>query len=230
MSRVKHICKRRATSGFAFVDFLLVLATLLLLLAVTLPMMIKARGRTRQALCESNLRRISASLLNLAQAEGHLPQEEPSMKGSLWWTYKDLLRADLQLKGPPSPADRVFSCPDDRGYEDRRPFRASAKFGYSSYVYNGVNLPGVPNVAGRALAAIKEPSMTLLVMEWCAHAPLSWHRSRTGRKNHPFYNDAESVVGFADGHVDLIPIYYDGINAAYTRNPIPGYKYKYSAD
>jgi prepilin-type processing-associated H-X9-DG protein len=67
-------------------------------------------------------------------------------------------------------------------------------------------------------------------MEWTAHAPLSWHRSLTGRRNHPFYNNAESMVGFVDGHVDFIPIYYDGINAAYTRDPIPGYKYKYGAD
>ena len=36
--------------------------------------------------------------------------------------------------------------------------------------------------------------------------------------------------GFVDGHVDFIKIYYDGINAAYTRDPIPGYNYKYGAD
>ena len=65
-------------------------------------------------------------------------------------------------------------------------------------------------------------------MEWVAHAPLSWHRSRTGRANTPFYNDAESVVGFVDGRVALIKVYYDGLNAAYTRDPAPGYNYKYS--
>ena len=91
-------------------------------------------------------------------------------------------------------------------------------------------MPGVPNVAGRTVTSIKETGRTLLVMEWAAHAPLSWHRSRTGKKNEPFYNDAESVVGFVDGHVDSIPIYYDGINPAYTRDPIPGYKYRYSGD
>ena len=65
-------------------------------------------------------------------------------------------------------------------------------------------------------------------MEWTAHGPLSWHRSRTGKRNAPFYNDAESVVGFVDGHVDLVKIYHDGYNAAYTRDPIPGYRYRYS--
>jgi len=88
----------------------------------------------------------------------------------------------------------------------------------------------MPNISGRNFGTIKEPGRTLLVMEWAAHAPLSWHRSRTGSKNRPFYNDAESVVSFLDGRVDLIPIYYDGINAAYTRDPIPGYDYKYSGN
>jgi hypothetical protein len=67
-------------------------------------------------------------------------------------------------------------------------------------------------------------------MEWCAHAPLSWHKSRTGKRNLPFYCDAESVVVFVDGHAVLTKIYYDGYNAAYTRDPIPGYNYKYSGN
>ena len=65
-------------------------------------------------------------------------------------------------------------------------------------------------------------------MEWTAHAPLSWHKSKTGRKNTPFYRDAQSVVGFVDGHVSFPRMYYDGYNAAYTRDPIPGYAYQYS--
>jgi prepilin-type processing-associated H-X9-DG protein len=220
----------RTGRAFAFPDFLLVLASLLLVFSVVLPQWMKSRARTRQAQCEANLRRVTGAILNYGQSEGRLPQEEPGMKGALWWFYKEMVKGDLGLKGPSSPADKVFACPDDRGYEDKRPFRSSAKFDYGSYVYNGVTLPGLPHVAGRVPATIKEPSITLLVMEWTAHAPLSWHRSLTGRRNHPFYNNAESVVGFVDGHVEMIPIYYDGMNAAYTRNPIPGYKYKYSAD
>jgi hypothetical protein len=67
-------------------------------------------------------------------------------------------------------------------------------------------------------------------MEWTAHAPLSWHKSKTGKRNMPFYCDAESVVGFVDGHVALTRIYYDGYNAAYTQDPIYGYDYQYSGD
>ena len=61
-------------------------------------------------------------------------------------------------------------------------------------------------------------------MEWIAHEPLSWHKSKTGRDNLPFYRDAQSVVGFVDGHVSFAQIYYDGYNAAFTREPSPGYE------
>ncbi len=38
------------------------------------------------------------------------------------------------------------------------------------------------------------------------------------------------MVAFVDGHVKMIRIYYDGMNPAYTRDPIPGYEYKFSGD
>ncbi len=124
----------------------------------------------------------------------------------------------------------MFACPSDRGYSDPAPFHLNRRFDFSSYVFNGVTLPGtpVPNIAGLPLSAVKQPKRTLLVMEWTAHAPLSWHKSRTGKQNSPFYCDAQSVVGFVDGHVSFCKIYYDGYNAAYTQDPIDGYEYQYS--
>lgn len=213
----------------------MIVAALLLLLAFALPIWTNARARSRQAVCTENLHKVATAILSFSQIAGQLPQDDPSVKGPLgtpplWWFYKEQVKAELMLKGPSSPADKVFACPDDRGYEENRPFRLSAKFDYGSYVFNGVNLPGYPHIAGRVVSTIKDPGVTLLVSEWAARAPLSWHRSRTGRKNQPFYNDAESVVAFVDGHVDFIPIYYDGMNAAGTRDPIPGYKYKFSGD
>ena len=225
-----HASPRPQHRAFTFPDFLMVMAGLMLTGAIALPLLANGRARQQQAQCTGNLQQITRSILVFTEDNGRLPETESGMKRPLWWFYKEQVKGNLGLLSPSSPADKVFGCPSDRGYEEAKPFRLSAKSDYNSYAFNGVNLPGFPNIAGRTLSSVKEPARTLLVMEWTAHAPLSWHRSRTGRKNQPFYNDAESVVGFVDGHVDFIPIYYDGINAADTRDPIPGYKYKYSGD
>ncbi len=211
-------------------DLLLTVAIVLALTAVALPCLKQQRAGSRRATCTANLKQLNRAMQQYADEHaGALPSRSIG-PGALWWFYKELVKGYVGITAPSSPADKVFACPDDRGYEEPVPFWKSAKFDYGSYNFNGVNLPGVPHIAGRTVASIQDPKKTLLMMEWTAHGPLSWHRSKTGSKNHPFYNDAESVVGYVDGHVDFIKIYYDGMNPAYARDPIPGYNYKYSGD
>ena len=226
---------RGRVSGFGQADLLVLAAGLSLLAGVLVPTISRSRSQTRLAQCTENLRKVNGAVLQYAEEHGRslpLLQDSPAPGG--WWYYKEEVKGYLGLSGPSSSADKVFACPSDRGYgmssEQTQPFCRSSKFNYTSYVFNGVTLPGVPRVAGRSLSSIQDPAKTLLTMEWTAHAPLSWHSSRTGDENSPFYSGAESVVGFVDGHVALTPIYYDGINAAYTRDPIPGYSYKFSGD
>jgi type II secretory pathway pseudopilin PulG len=227
----EHSLRQQVGRGFTSTDFLVVLAVLCLLITLTLSKWSTSRSNARRALCQERLHQISDAVLTYTMDNGgRLPEPEPGVTKPHWWWYKEQVKGNLGLRGRSSAADKVFACPSDRGYDDGKPFRLSEKSDFSSYTYNGVNLPGMPNISGKNLSSIKEPGRTLLVMEWTAHAPLSWHRSRTGSKNSPFYNDAESMVGFVDGRVELIPIYYDGINAAYTRDPIPGYDYKYSGN
>jgi len=230
----RHPAPARA-GGFGLPDLLVVVAVFSLLAAIVVPLLARNRAKSRLAQCIGNLQQINKAVLLYANDEqGRLPSLQTCPAPGAWWHYKEQVKTYLNLTGPPSPEDKVFGCPDDRGYgdgtEQSKPFRLSRKHLFTSYVFNGVNLPGMPNGAGRQVSSIKNPAATLLTMEWTAHAPLSWHRSRTGRSNTPFYNDAENVVGFVDGHVDFLPIYFDGLNAAYTRDPIPGYAYKYSAD
>ena len=211
------------------------LAVLSVLAAVLVSTLARMRGRTRQLRCASNLGQISKALQQYANEHNKtLPNMKPGLSSGIWWLYKEQVKGYAGLKGPASAGDKLFACPNDRGYADEgekpRPFCLSQKFSYGSYNFNGINLPGVPNIAGRDIASITDPRRTLLVMEWVAHAPLSWHKSQTRKANTPFYSDAESVVGFVDGHVSTIKIYFDGINPAYTRDPIAGYDYKYSGD
>ncbi|MGO8678194.1 MAG: type II secretion system protein [Limisphaerales bacterium] len=219
--------------AFTLTDLLVSLATLSLLGAIFASSMVAMKQKSRLAVCTANLQKVDRAVLDFSAENDHkLPAASPGDKLSPWWFYKEQVKRYAGLTGESSPGDTVFACPSDRGYSDPAPFHLSRRFDFSSYVFNGVTLPetSVPNIAGLPLSAIKHPKRTLLVMEWTAHAPLSWHKSKTGRENSPFYCDAESVVGFVDGHVSLSKIYYDGYSAAYTQDPIESYEYQFSAN
>jgi prepilin-type processing-associated H-X9-DG protein len=220
--------------GVTQTEVLVICALVLLLLSIFWPLGTRLRERSREMVCHTNLKQVATALKFYAgNHQDTLPAMTYNKPPGGWWWYKEQIRGETRPNSPPS-RDKIFACPSDRGYEglsdEAVPFCESAKHAYNSYVFNGVNLPGLPNIAGRKVGTIRQPDRTLLVMEWTAHAPLSWHKSRTGKRNAPFYNNAESVVAFVDGHVKRIPIYYDGMNPAYTRDPIPGYEYKFSGD
>ena len=220
---------RRDQGGFTRADLLAILAVASVLAAVGIGVFTALQNKARLAVCQSNLHQVTRAILLFSAEHGDtLPATDPSLPGDIWWWYKEKVKGYAGLSGPSAPNDPVFSCPVDRGYSDPKPFCQTARFDYGSYVFNGVGLPGVPNVAGWKTPSIRQADKTLLVMEWSAHAPLSWHRSRTGKANAPFYPGAESVLGFVDGHVSFTGMYYDGYTAAYTRDPIRGYDYKFS--
>ena len=213
--------------AFTRTDLLVTITVVAVLAATAASLLGHLRQKGQLAVCVANLMQVNrAVLLYGADHADRLP-DGVSPQGDLWWWYKEKVKRYAGLSAPSSASDNLFACPSDRGYSDPRPFCKTARFDYSSYVFNGVQVLGAPNIAGWQVPSIQEPQCTLLVMEWSAHAPLSWHRSRTGRANSPFYCDAESVLGFVDGHVRFSRVYYDGYTPAFTRDPIPGYEYKY---
>ena len=215
--------------GYTQTDVVVTLAVLALLLTMVVAPLASMRAKTRLARCTANLGQVNGAILSFCNDNNKaLPTVVQGQSGDLWWWYKEQVKKYVGLTGPSGPTDTVFACPDDRGYSDPKPFHENARFDYGSYCYNGVTLPGVPGIAGWSIDSVRQPQKTLLLMEWTAHAPLSWHKSRTGKENLPFYCDAQSVVGFVDGHVAFTKIYYDGYNAAYTQDPVAGYDYKYS--
>ncbi|MFM1770201.1 MAG: hypothetical protein RJA22_2730 [Verrucomicrobiota bacterium] len=232
----RHPARRHGHAGFSLTDLLMVAATVSLLAAVVVPLVSRFRSQSRIAQCTANLQQLSKAVTLYAnENDGRLPELTNAPAPGGWWHYREQVKGYLGLRGAASPEETVFGCPSDRGYGDEAgrpvPFRLDRKHLFTSYVFNGVNhVPGLPNIAGRQLSSLRNPARTLLVLEWTAHAPLSWHRSRTGRANTPFYNNAESVVAFADGRVALIPIHHDGLNPAYTRDPVNGYAYQFSGE
>ena len=220
-----------ALRGFTLTDLLVIIACVSVVGAIVLNRLAATKAKARLAVCTANLGKVNQAVLSFAaEHNDRLPGLVAGDKQNVWWWYKERVKSYAGLSGESSANDTVFACPDDRGYSDPVAFHQNSRFDFNSYPFNGVTLPGMPNIAGLPLSAIKNPKRTLLVMEWTAHGPLSWHASKTGRKNAPFYRDAQSVVGFVDGHVAFIPIYYDGYNAAYTQDPIASYEYQYSAN
>jgi hypothetical protein len=223
--------QRDGPRGFTLTDLMALLAGVSVLAAIAVAYAASAKENARLARCIGNLHQVNGAVLKFCDDhEQTLPGPDDTAPNNLWWWYKEEVKEYLGATGPSSANDLVFACPGDRGYTDPKPFHLDARFDFSSYVFNGVTLPGMPNIAGWRLSSVKKTAQTLLVMEWTAHAPLAWHKSKTGRNNMPFYCDAQSAVGFVDGHVSFSKIYYDGYNAAYTRDPIPGYDYQYSGN
>jgi type II secretory pathway pseudopilin PulG len=217
------------SAGFTLTDLLVIVAVVSVLSAIGVERAQRTKQKSRLAQCTTNLKQVDQALLTFCEHNQQvLPASTADDPRNVWWWYKERVKGYAGCTGESSPNDKVFACPDDRGYSDPYPFHNSQRFDYSSYVFNGVTLPAMPNIAGLHLSDLRHPQRTLLVMEWTAHAPLSWHNSKTGRQNRPFYCNAQSVAGFVDGHVSFSQMYYDGYNAAYTQDPIDGYDYQYS--
>jgi len=148
------------------------------------------------------------------------------------------------LKGTPSPHDTLFACPADTfyyNYTDRvsESLHLQSQYGYSSYAFNAGNLvPGDPpihpwpGISGRKLNSIKNPVKTILIAEFPALLPYSWHQP--GEKAH--YNNARALVSFVDGHISYIKMFWDAARAitgheeAWHYDPPAGYDYQWSGD
>jgi hypothetical protein len=160
--------------------------------------------------------------------------------------YKKLIRKYLGLHGLRSSRPNLFVCPADTfHYEDltRRPRYVPQGLweqpisDFSSYAFNGGNeMTGfsAPGIAGRKISSINEPAKTVMVAEGAAFIPWSWHHAkRPFSPENAKFNDAKDIVGFVDGHVDYIGIYWSGSppgSLAMFYDPPAGYSYKWSGD
>jgi prepilin-type N-terminal cleavage/methylation domain-containing protein len=177
-------------------------------------------------------------------------------------SYRQLIHQYVGLGKRPSPKDKIFACPADTfSYDvindslsvsyDPKPFHENTNALYSSYCFNGglTNLFSVytnySGLADRKFTAIREPSRTVLNAELSALFPFSWHdRGKASAFGAVLFNngavlfdDAKNVVGFADGHVSYIKIFWNptpvepGVWAlAIQYDPPAGYDYQWSAN
>jgi prepilin-type N-terminal cleavage/methylation domain-containing protein len=172
-----------------------------------------------------------------------------------WTSYVPLTGRYLGLKDVPSPLNRIFACPADVFHEYmptlgntsewvNESLHSQSKMNYSSYIFNAGNaviqggenrtkFPTMfPGVLGATLGSIRTPDKTVLLGEWPAWAPYSWHSPSRPRQYK--VNNAPNVLGFADGHVGNVKI-HSGTNnptglrqASFAFDPPPEYAYKWS--
>ena len=212
-----------APHGFTLIELLVVIAIIAILAAMLLPALAKAKAKTVQTQCLSNLKQLNlAMVLYCGDNRDRTPaRESVSNQGiwwysghkDVWWWYKELDKVYAGVRGPSPSNHMVFQCAKDRGWKDYgfpMPHHDNPVLDYGSYVFNGCDNRGDPknNLLDIGLSTIRHPTRTWLMSEWPIHWSYSWHQSRTGDKDIS-YKDALCNVSMVDGHAQYIKIYYN---------------------
>jgi prepilin-type N-terminal cleavage/methylation domain-containing protein len=173
--------------------------------------------------------------------------------------YRGLINTYVGINAASSPQDKVFACPadtfyygmshNDHGYVPQ-PMHEQSNYAYTSYAYNAgqfttrartngtangtIYIPGTTTdfgIAGQTLDSVPHPARTVLIAEMPAYAPYSWHQPKLPiSMGNAMFNDSKNMVGFVEGHVSYIKMYYDGDKIAWAYNPPAGYDYQWNGD
>lgn len=236
--------------AFTLLELLTVVAIIAVLAALLLPTLSKAKASARRTQCLSNLKQASMGVLMYAD-DHH--QRLPGRSGvassvSGWHAYKSLVKPYVNLTGPSPSHDALFVCPADTFHYDAEDRRVSfgqheeARTDFSSYAFNNANLinrqagwkyPNELHGVGQIREiSVREPARTVMVADTSAWPCFSWHAPRRFPRGNYRFNNAWSMAGFVDGHVQYTRFYYDETEAkgveSWHYDPPAGYDYRWS--
>jgi prepilin-type N-terminal cleavage/methylation domain-containing protein len=251
---------RRNVTGFTLLELLVVIAIIGILASLLLAAVSSAKNKAGRITCTNNLRQINLGVRMYADDSNDKAPKPANYMSHPYDAYKALMKSYVGLNGLSTVRDKLFSCPADNFYFDYsmghyphsarlvgyvpESICARPDYDYSSYLFNAGNLMGNtnhqligrPGIAGLPLSSIKHPSRTVLVAEVSALIPFLWHQPKWPRwsVNNQFYNDARNMVGFVDGHVSFVKIYWKTswppASCAGDYDPPAGYDYQWSPD
>ena len=233
--------------GFTLIELVVVIAIIALLAALLLSALSSAKATTKRTVCLSNLKQINLGVHLYADDNGDtLPGVTNSTSddgtNDSFFFYKNLMKSYVGLHGEPSPLDKIFDCSADTfcytpGNVPEYRSQSSYEFYepvYTSYIFNGANTATEPRpgIAGLKLSSIIEPVKTDVVTEQAASWPWSWHEPKKLPAGVEGVNNAKDMVGFADGHVNYVKIYWDAEldSRSFNYDPPAGYEYKWSGN
>lgn len=243
--------------AFTVIELLLTIAVISILAALIFPAINSSKARAKRTVCLGNIRQINLGMRLYWDDNFDYPpgkKNSPESPYAYWTGYKTLMKGYVGLHGDSSQSDKLFACPSDAYYYDffektNHPFLVKLSFhnqrvsDYSSYFSNA----GAPNAAsnapglkGQMSASIKNPARSVLVGEMPAFFPYSWHEpNRFHNESSQFltFNNARNVIGFADGHVDYVKIFWNrslaasgGFSFSMNYDPPAAYNYQWSGD
>ena len=249
------------SKAFTLVELLIVIAIIAILAALLLSALSTARDRAKRTACLNSLKQINLGLqMYCDDSNDASPSMNQATNYAAFAYYRLLMQNYVGQNGPPSPRAGLFACPSDafhynfndgpRSFVNGGVYQESYA-NYTSYAFNGVNqktnfaaivsnlvaggsIPSgpLPGIGGLKLSTIIHPSRTILVMEWPARFPYSWHQPKQPISdiNNRYFNNAMDNLGFVDGHVAYTKMYYLGEGNAQScfYDPPGAYDYQWS--
>lgn len=204
--------------GFTLTELLVVIAVIAILAALLLPVLNRAQATAKRTVCLGNVRQIDQALLmyvdDHADAIHALTNKE-----AIYFTYKTSILPYLARNGADTN-DTLFACPAD-DFDCAMPaiqdffvfdnvtgtgFHHLPETDYASYFFNGEADDGETRMAGKPFSSVSDGTRLVLAGELSAAIGLSAHERTQPQQ----FNHAKNVLGFVDGHVDFIPIYWNG--------------------
>jgi len=239
--------KPKAHAAFTLLELLTVIAVILVLAALLLPVLSKAKTESQRARCISNLRKVSMAIRMYADDNKDvLPRPGQPSRGSdlVWIAFRPMVQIYVGIHSQPSPNDKVFVCPADKfsvEWTTEPPHQGGpiyentithATTNFTSYMFNGCNTMRtnhpLPGIAGARLGSLQNPARTVLVAEGSAFGGFSWHKPH----KELLFRDSLNEVGYVDGHVEFVKIFWNGSlkpsGAACFYDPPQGYAYTWS--